>query len=62
MSSLTMLSNKFFIGALKKERCLMEKSAIEIVPPPPIACVAIKNENPRLKSYKQMLGISMIDA
>ena len=61
MSSLAMLSNKFFIEALKRERGLMKKSAIEIVPPPPIARAAIKIENLRLQSGEKVLATTIID-
>ena len=61
MSSLMMLSNKFFMEASKQERGLMKKSAIEIVPPPPIARAAIKNENLRLQSDEKVLAITIID-
>ena len=39
----------------------MEKSTIEIVPPPPNACVAIKNEILRLQSGEKVLPTTIID-
>jgi hypothetical protein len=61
MSSIRMLSNKFFVEASKRERGLMDNKPCQKHAPIASHVLQSKNENPRLQRDNKMLLTFNID-
>jgi hypothetical protein len=61
MSSIRMLSNKFFVESIEEGARFEGKRALSKAYQYYITCTLIKNENPRLQRDYWMLGTYIID-